>query len=447
MKIHLTKKALVALCAAMGLSGCGSLDVPDLNNPSIETLRDTPTRATVSTAATGLIMGHRVGVAVQTGYIAELGVIGREAYIFDGSDPRPVTELLGPNLDPGGPAYGANFWTNPYANIRNANTLLGAVDKVAGVSDAEKEALRGFAKTLQALDFLVIINTRDTNGAVIDVNRPVGQLGEIVSKEAVFQHIATLLNEAEAHLKAGGNSFPFELSSGFSGFNTPATFLRFNRAVKARVDVYMGNHQSALDNLALSFISPAGSLDLGVYHTYDTGSGELANALNGKNINAHPSIETDADLQPDGKTLDDRVLRKTVVREKPATGGDGKLTATRQFKIYPNQNSSVPIIRNEELILLRAEANIGLGNLGPAIDDLNSIRVNSGKLAPRADLNADNILDELLKQKRYSLMFEGGHRWIDMRRYGKLQTLPKEYGNFPVHEKFPIPQQEMDARK
>lgn len=451
--IHQTKKALVALCAAMGLTGCGSLDVPDLNNPSVETIRDSPTRATVLTASTGLLMGRRVGVAVTNGYVSELGVIGREAYVFDGSEPRTVTELLGKTLDPGGPAFGGNFWANPYANIRNANVLMGALDKVAGVSDTEKHAIRGYAKTIQALDFLVVINTRDTNGAPIDVNRPVGDLAPFVTKDAVFEHIAGLLDEGKAELEAGGDSFPFPLSSGFEGiakvdsFDTPATFLRFNRAVKARVNVYRGRYEEALTDLAASFINPTGPLELGVYDTFDTGSGELTNNLNSKNIVVHPSIEKEADTQANG-ALDDRVLRKTAKLDKPSTGGDGKLSSDRKFTLYSTQNAPVPIIRNEELILLRAEANIGLRNFGPAIDDLNTIRTVSGKLPPRTDLDESNILDELLKQKRYSLMFEGGHRWIDLRRYGKLNTLPLEYlTDAPVHERFPIPQTELDARK
>lgn len=447
MMTHQTKKALVALCAALGLGGCGSLDVPDLNNPSIETIRDNPTRATVITAATGLLMGHRVGVATTNGYIAELGVIGREAYVFDGSEPRTITELLGPRLDPGGPAFGGNFWSSPYANIRNANTLMGALEKVAGVSDEEKHAIRGFAKTIQALDFLVVINTRDTNGAPIDVGRPVGgDLAPIESKEAVFAHIAKLLDEARTDLEAGGATFPFPLSTGFAGFDTPATFLRFNRAVKARVDVYRGDYEEALTNLASSFLNPSAPLELGVYHTFDTGSGELTNNLRSNNISAHPSIEQDADRKADG-SLDDRVTRKTEKRDKPVSGGDGKLIADRRFTLYPAENSPVPIIRNEELILLRAEANLGLERYGSAIDDLNFIRTTSGGLEPRLDLDESNLLDELLKQKRYSLMFEGGHRWIDLRRYGKLDTLPREYGDFPVHERFPIPQTEMDARQ
>jgi hypothetical protein len=115
--------------------------------------------------------------------------------------------------------------------------------------------------------------------------------------------------------------------------------------------------------------------------------------------------------------------------------------------MYPRIDSPVAIIRNEELILLRAEANIGLGRVAAAAADINFIRINSGGLAPRLGLNAGNILDELLKQKRYSLLFEGGHRWIDARRYGKLGTLPIDQpGKQRVHPFFPIPQPECDAR-
>ena len=121
-------------------------------------------------------------------------------------------------------------------------------------------------------------------------------------------------------------------------------------------------------------------------------------------------------------------------------------TADHGFILYPNTDSPVPIIRNEELILLRAEANIGLGNIAEAKKDIDFIRVNSGGLAKSTGLNPGNILDELLKQKRYSLLFEGGHRWIDARRYGKLGTLPIDQPGQRVQTAFPIPQAEVNAR-
>jgi hypothetical protein len=327
------------------------------------------------------------------------------------------------------------------------------------VSDADKESIRGFTLTQQALDFLTIVTTRDTNGGPIDVGGgPNSALAPIESKEKLLAHIVTLLDEGKTHLQASGAKFPFPLSSGYMDFDepklflTPKNFLKFNRAVKARVDVYRQDWAGALQALSESFLDPQKDLGLGVFYAYGAGAGDTTNGLNNPNIYAHPSIVTEADKQPNCteaaaepfKCLDARVKQKIkeVVEHAPYQG----LTSKYVFTLYTNNSAPVPIIRNEELILLRAEANIGLSNIATAAEDINLIRVKSGALAPRTDLDATNILDELLKQRRYSLLFEGGHRWIDMRRYGKLEQLPKDKPEHHVHDKFPIPVAETDAR-
>jgi hypothetical protein len=35
-------------------------------------------------------------------------------------------------------------------------------------------------------------------------------------------------------------------------------------------------------------------------------------------------------------------------------------------------------------------------------------------------------MNELLYNRLYSLLFEGGHRWIDLRRFNLLTTIPQE---------------------
>ncbi|HEU0054418.1 MAG TPA: hypothetical protein VFQ39_14620, partial [Longimicrobium sp.] len=263
----LTRLAPLALLVALA-GACGSdLTVPEYNNPSLEDLENNPTPAGVKAAATGLLIGVRADMTGRTSYIALLGIVGREAYILDASDPRYINELLvGPLTNTG--AFGAGVWTARYANIRGANILLSATDKVTGFSDAEKEAIRGFAKTIQALDFLLVINTRDVNGAPIDVNRPLSELAPLESKAEVLARVAQLLDEGRTHLAAAGAlpAFPFALSTGFAGFNTPATFIRFNRALRARVDVYRGDYPSAVTSLSQSFVSTADALTTGVYN-------------------------------------------------------------------------------------------------------------------------------------------------------------------------------------
>jgi hypothetical protein len=418
------------------LVGCKGLEVPDLNNPGLESLQSSPTRTAVMTAATGLLIGTRGNVGSQNGYVSLLGILGRESYNFDPADPRFVTEMLIGPLDGGSPAFGGNLWNGQYADIRNANILLHATDAVTGVSTAEKEGIRGFAQTIKALDFLEVAVTRDSNGAPTAVDQsPTADPAPIATRAQVYAYVVALLDSASTHLAAGGASFPFALSSGFAGFDTPPTFLQFNRALRARVAVYTGDWAGALTALGQSFLNTGAPLSLGAYHVFGTGSGDAINALydpTQRAIWAHPSLRADAQLQPGGQ-LDQRVLNKTTIIV-PAKTVQG-ITTNLAFIRYQSATDPIPIIRNEELILLRAEANIQLGNPGTAVADLNLIRTSSGGLAAYSGaMTAPALTTELLYNRRYSLLFEGGHRWIDMRRYGLLSLLPKA---LPTHVRFP----------
>jgi len=56
------------------------------------------------------------------------------------------------------------------------------------------------------------------------------------------------------------------------------------------------------------------------------------------------------------------------------------------------------------------------------------------------------LLDELLYNKRYSLLWEGGHSWIDYRHYGRLATLPRMVTGGVFFTKMPFPTNECLAR-
>lgn len=477
---HRISRIVPILLAALLAGACADLTVPDLNNPAIEDLQQNPTRTRVVTATQGLFIGARANIAAFNGYIATLGVLGRESYNFDPGDPRFITELLGGPLDGGSPRFGGNLWNERFANIRNANVVLNALDVLGttppvGMTDAEKQATRGLVKTLQALDFLLVIGTRDTLGAPVDLNRPVtAPLAPFVSRDSVYAYIVGLLDSAVAHLAASGGGFPsgLTLPAGFTGFTTPGTFIQFNRALKARVEAYRATQlacgnpcwtraMSALDSSFLSIsadtslkdvvdsLATAAMLARGAYYGFGTGSGDLSNALSdptGSKQRGHPSLRTQAETQVSG-IRDRRFLTKV----DSTVGAVTRLghASDMAFKIYGSSTARVPIIRKEELILLRAEAELGLGNPTGAAALINYIRVNSGRLLVRAGLAAaptDTIVDELLRQRVYSLLFEGGHRWIDARRYGRLSSLPNPVAGDNIFRVMPIPSDECGAR-
>jgi hypothetical protein len=59
----------------------------------------------------------------------------------------------------------------------------------------------------------------------------------------------------------------------------------------------------------------------------------------------------------------------------------------------------------------------------------------------------EEALDELLYNKLYSLMYEGAHRWIDARHYGRLDQLPIDREGDVVFPTLPIPTDETLPRQ
>lgn len=426
----------------LGTAGCKALDAPNFNAGDLEELQSNPNRASIGAAVTGLTITTRsIYAEDDNDLVAMVGILGRENYVLDVADPRFVSEMLAGDLQAGSPAFGGNFWGRPYENVRVADIILSGVEAVgpAELSDAEKSAVRGFVKTWKALDLLIVAVTHDDNcdgslGCPITVEEDPEDLAPVVGIEELYAEIERLLDEGLGDLQSAGSAFPFQLHSGFSGFETPATFAEFNRALAARVDAYIASQfnsvahaDSVLADLDASFMDQAGDFGTGVYHVYSSGSGDVPNGLfqpsDDPNYRAHPSFRDGARLQEDGTTPDQRYLDKSRSVEPRTFQGVGSNIG---FNKYLSIDAPVPIIRNEELILLAAEAHILQGELDQAEPYLNEVRTRSGGL-PAVDLSSmtqSEAIDELLYDRRYSLWAEGGHRWIDARRYGRLDQLP-----------------------
>jgi hypothetical protein len=438
--------------------GCKSLDVPDDNASSLGDLQSNPTPATIAAAATGIVAGFRLlDRSRSVAYTEQTGMMGRESYTLDRSFPSdPPRRLFGPKAAlinvPSAPQF---VWTDMYDNMAQEHALLGVVQNAAILSAQDKSALQGFIQTFNALDLLMLINLYDQSGIVIDQKTDfTAPPAPIASKAQTFARIAALLDSAKTFLQGGGAKFIMPLGAGFTGFDTPATFLKFNRAIKARVDVYMQNYSSALANLQQSFVSTSAPLTQGTYHAFSTAAGDRQNFFYDPSpalFFGHASIWQEAQKQADGTTLDARATAK-VAPVTPRTQ-DG-VAVSYKMTVYNSATDPIPIIRNEELILLRAEANLGCTGLGSAnitcsgdpvaaLADINFIRTTSGKLpaispVAWAAMTPNAQLNELLYEKRYSLLWEGGHSWIDYRRYGKLAELPHYIANEVVFPYFPL---------
>ena len=459
MMRNIARAGACAMVVASIACNADKFNIPQFNAPTISGVNATP--QALQLYVSGVLLQERNNIG---GYNSDVGIFGRESYSYFPTDARTVSHYLigltGANgqrfLDPAG--FASGNWFAWYRNMRNAVNLVSYADGNAALSAAQKSAIKGFAKTFRALALYRIAVTRDTIGAPADIPANAQTPAPFLTRDALWQQVSGILDDAKSDLTAAGTSaFPFVLDDGFAGFDTPATFLKFNRAIAARVLVNRGSigctacWAQALQALTESFITTPASLadlNIGVYNVFSTTPGD---ALNGQNISviptwfAHASAFTDAQTQPSGAP-DARVTRKVAVLNpsKAAPGTNNGIPATAYFIMYPTNISPVPIIRNEELLLLRAEANLQSGNAGAALADINTVRTISGGLAALGSLGADPV-GTLLYERRYSLLWEG-HRWNDMRRYGRLNQLPLDLPSHFVAKVMPIPKQECDAR-
>lgn len=435
-------RTLAVLVAVGLLGGCdlfGLDDEPNPNGPSLEDILADPTEANIANLAVGVEASARQGLGA---YLVDVGVLGREYWRVSPSDPRFTQDLLGgaESVLDNNTFYITNPWAARYATIRNANTMLLALDANETLEEGEKAAGRGFARTWIAYQYLLNLNLTFENGIrFIEPGEDEG--GPITGYDESLDRIAGLFDQAAADFDAaGGAGFFFATSIGVGVPNTVDGYRQINRGLAARVDAYREDWSGVLAALDDSFIDASGDLDAGAYHLFSTGAGDIQNPFffpldgGGDGVLAHPSFVADI-------AAGDERIDKVEARSSARTF-DG-LTSNFDVNVYETPTSPIPVIRNAELVLLRAEANAQQGNAGAATDALDVIR-NAAELADYGGGTGQGaLIDEVLRQRRYELYAEG-HRWIDLRRYGRLGTLPIDRPSDNVFDRFPVP--ESDSR-
>jgi hypothetical protein len=460
----------IALTGALlaGVACSDFFNVTNTNQPLLDSLLANPTRDRLSAAAIGIFGSARTGIQ---SYIWRLGSMGREGINLSGNNQPDYQEPYYGPLQ--GTGFGGSQWTDRYQNIRNINVYLNGVAANTDLSVGEKAASRGMANTMKALAFLYVVLTRDSLGAPIDVDRPVNASpAPFVSRDSVYRYILDLLDGALVDLRAAdaaSAAFPFPIPPGFSGFDAPATFKQFNRAVAAKAAIMRASaagcgvpcYTRALSDLDSSFLDRSAATAVGfatgAYFDFSNAAGDISNGLseplNGVTFYALDSNVFNAQTQVGGQR-DQRVLDKIAVALDTQRLGGIPIPGTLKFTVFftagkADPSHQIPIIRNEELMLLDAEAQWFAGAKAAALSDIDSVRINAGRLPPTTltVASADAaFVTELLYNRRYSLLWEQGTRWVDARRFGRLSSIPPQVAGGSVPVVMPVPDAECSAR-
>lgn len=118
-----------------------------------------------------------------------------------------------------------------------------------------------------------------------------------------------------------------------------------------------------------------------------------------------------------------------------------------KHRLYNNKRTPTNTIRTSEAYVARAEANARLGNLTDALEDYNylsSKRIASYSYKTLDDIGEDNLLNEILNERRRELCFDEV-RWFDLRRLGMPEITHRykvrksnEWQTFTLNERDPL---------
>jgi starch-binding outer membrane protein, SusD/RagB family len=372
-------------------------------------------------------------------------------------------------------------WQLAYTNINEANLILEAVKTTTTLNAAEKNSVEGQALFLRALNhFNVVLPFAYIPGAVVagqdkggvplmlsPVNTTTGASTNAPPRapiNEVYAQIVKDLEDANAKLTLNGVA-PFTVTATNPNFAGKAA----TQAMLSRVNLYRKNYaeakrwaDSAITNAGSKFTSGAAYVSGWRTSTHPETLFQIAFSTAPEGGNPNESLHTTfstlgydlnpavtvgfGDVVPSLYLLDDLGITltggNTVTNFKTVPASIASRSADVRNQLY-NQGAAgrgkvfvectkyvgkngvnnldhTPVIRISEAYLNRAEALATPGssvlNEAAALVDLNKILVGRGLPVSAATGNA--LYDEILKQRRIELAFEG-HRFWDLKRLGK----------------------------
>lgn len=366
-------------------------------------------------------------------------------------------------------AYAAGIWTTSYSTINKVNRLLKIADKITPANATEQAAYNNTlaeARVLRAFSYLNLqshftTNMKDDNalGVILSTNVPdINEQLPRVKNADIWAQIEADFAYADANLNPTAtivavHAAPFFVSKAFVS------------ALRARMYLYRGNialaKQYAQDaittsgvNLTLATPIPAGTPGVGSWNNSfyseatgnpyrqiwnDKSNGENIFTLNrplggvGGNIaSLYTTNSTDIDgsvLWTVGINLHDEITSNLADIRTYAFMDPSKWAAPndiyRVIDKYPGKGNqplknNVKVVRLSEMYLILAECAVKENDLPTAANYIKQIRQTrkyAGTAATPSYANATAALQDILKERRVELAFEG-HRYVDLRRLG-----------------------------
>lgn len=342
----------------------------------------------------------------------------------------------------------SSVWNLSYRQIYEANALLEGVNGSVSLAEVDRNQLKGEALFIRAFVHFYLVNIFGDVPYVKSTDYEKNTQVARLATSAVYQEIVADLTEASTLL---GDDY------------VSPERVRPNRlavqALLARVYLNMGAYAAASNAASAVINSPLYVWETDLNKVFLKGSTTtiwqfMPNAAGNNTSEGSTYIFTAG--PPSNIALTPSLINAFEANDlrrqkwiKAVTNGSATWYHAFKYKQRTNTAASLEysvVLRLAEQYLIRAEARARQGELTNAKSDLNLIRTRAG-LAATAAVTAEEVIADVMKQRRLELFTEFGHRFFDLRRNNALDSVLSvtKPGWSTTDQLWPLPERELEA--
>lgn len=334
------------------------------------------------------------------------------------------------------------FWENFYNYLLQINSAIDGLNNTHALTPSVKQQLLGEAKFMRAFIYFYLANLYGDVPLILTSNYTTNTNIPRTPKAQVWQQIILDLREAVGLLST--NYLDPTLLISINERVRPSKWAAL--AVLARSCLYSGNWAGAdsaataiINNTSLFNIDPLNATFLAnskeaiwqlqpVQEGWNTADGLMFNL---------PSSGPDGQGWP--VSLDSSLMHSFEPGDQRRVNWVDSVIVGADTFYYPYKYKSATygepvteylmVLRLGEQYLIRAEAKANSSNMGDAVADLNIIRNRAGLPAYSGNMTQASVLNAIYHERRVELFSEWGHRWLDLKRNGIVNSVMGAPGN------------------
>jgi hypothetical protein len=355
-------------------------------------------------------------------------------------------QFLKNSLAPDNTVLLINFWRTGYTAIYQTNICIENLSKATVTAVPKRDQLIGEAKFIRALCYWYLVNLfgdvpliTSTN---VDVNRKLPRTPLV----QVYQSMVADLQDAMTVLPdTGPNTRPNKWAAAALLARAHSYQREWSEAeVLASSVINAGNYRLSPD-LSNVFTKASPETILQFAPVLPNNSPAEAVSFLPPANNAVPPYVLSNSLvdcfEPGDRRKSDWIITVTINGQKYNYPYKYRINSTTIAATEYNV-----VFRLAEQYLIRAEANLQNGKISEAVADINTIRNRVGLPGIQTPVSTDSCFTLLIQERRKEFFTEWGHRWFDLKRTNRSDSILKTYKGdvWQTHDQlYPIPLEEM----